>query len=260
MVMPAQDPASQEGGDTPGVAPIRESVPGIGQRLRDRRVTRGQSLEEVENAIRVNTAYLLALEEEHYDVLPAPVYARGFMRSYARYLGLDPEEAVAQMSGMLAPPGGLEPLPGLRRTPSSFPEINRPLVGVIAAGVVLVALVLAAGAFLGGGSGLDLPGGGNEVTPAPAASAPVGSGTGGADAGATAVPDTDDGTVPDFVGVARNTVIAYLDEREVRWLVLENFNGEVPAGEVFRQSPDAGSTLEAGTIVTIFVSNGAREE
>jgi hypothetical protein len=255
MVMPAQDPASHEGGDTPRVTtPIREPLPGVGERLRDRRIARGQSLEDVEDAIRINVGYLQALEEEHYDVLPAPVYARGFMRSYSRYLGLDADEAVAAMSGTLRPPVGLEPLPGLRRTPSAVPEINRPLVAIIGAGIALVVLVLAAGAFLGGGSGLDLPGdgGGNDANPA--ASAPA-----GVDAGATTVPATDEGIVPDLVGVARSTVIEYLEAREIRWLVLENFNDEVPAGEVFRQSPEPGTALETGTIVTIFVSNGPRD-
>jgi transcriptional regulator with XRE-family HTH domain len=256
MVMPAQDPVPHEGGDAPrATTPIREPLPGIGERLRDRRIARGQSLEDVEEAIRINIGYLQALEEEHYDVLPAPVYARGFMRSYARYLGLDADEAVAAMSGTLQPPANLEPLPGLRRTPSTMPEFNRPLVAIIGAGIALVVLVLAAGAFLGGGSGLDLPGeGGDDNSPA-ASATPADS----ADAGALTVPATDEGIVPDFVGVARSAAVEYLDAREVRWLVLENFNDEVPAGEVFRQSPEAGATLEDGTIVTIFVSNGPRE-
>ena len=115
-----------------------------------------------------------------------------------------------------------------------------------------------AGAFLGGGSGLDLPGGGDGDAGTPIASAPAGGDT-TADAGATVVPDTAEGIVPDFVGVARSTVIEYLDARDVRWLVLENFNDEVPAGEVFRQSPEAGGALDGDTIVTIFVSSGPRE-
>lgn len=255
MVMPAPDPAPEGGEAARATTPIREPLPRIGERLRDRRIARGQSLEEVEDAIRINPGYLRALEEEHYDVLPAPVYARGFMRSYARYLGLDADEAVAEMSGTLRPPVGLEPLPGLRRTPATLPEFNRPLVAIIGAGIALVVLVLAAGAFLGGGSGLDLPGG--EGEPSPVASQPAG--VDGADAGATVVPATAEGIVPDFVGVARSTVIDYLEERGVRWLVLENFNDAVAAGEVFRQSPEAGSTLVDDTIVTIFVSNGPRD-
>ncbi len=256
--MPAQDPPSDQGEDAARTTPIREPLPGIGQRLRDRRVTLGQSLEDVENAIRVNSLYLHALEEEHYDVLPAPVYARGFMRSYTRFLGLDPEAAVAEMSETLQPPSGLEPLPGLRRRPSTMLEINRPLLAIIGAGLALVVLVLAAGALLGGGSGIDLPGGGGDSAATPAASAPAGDGATTADAGATVVPETADGIVPDFVGVARSTVIEHLDARGVRWLVLGNFNDEVPSGEVFRQSPDAGTGLEDTTIVTIFVSNGSQ--
>lgn len=256
--MRAPDPPPPEDGEVLRVPPIREQLPAIGQRLRDRRVTLGQTLEDVEDAIRVNRGYLQALEEEHYDVLPAPVYARGFMRSYARYLGIDADEAVAEMAGTLDPPTGLEPLPGLRRRPSSIPEINRPLVAIIGAGIALVVLVVAAGAFLGGESGLGIGDGDTSPTPGVSASPSGGSFS---DAGAAVVPATEAGTVPDFVGVARSAVLEYLAAEGVRApLVLENFNDTVPAGEVFRQSPEPGGALTPTTIVTLFVSSGPRDD
>lgn len=63
--------------------------------LRERRQDRGLSLAEVEEATRIQLKHLEAFEEEDYERLPNGVYLRGLLRSYARYLGLDPEEMVA---------------------------------------------------------------------------------------------------------------------------------------------------------------------
>ncbi len=70
---------------------------GVGDALRRRRESLGLSLEQVHGQIRIPIRYLQALEEERFDVFPAPQYARGFCRSYASFLGLDPEPLVAQL-------------------------------------------------------------------------------------------------------------------------------------------------------------------
>lgn len=67
----------------------------LGQMLRDARESKGVSLAEAEEATKIRRKYLQALEEADYDALPPSVYSRGFLRSYATYLGLDPEEALA---------------------------------------------------------------------------------------------------------------------------------------------------------------------
>lgn len=63
----------------------------LGETLRQARLDRGASLADVEAETRIRRRYLEALEAEDYSSLPALVYTRGFIRSYARYLGLDPE-------------------------------------------------------------------------------------------------------------------------------------------------------------------------
>jgi cytoskeleton protein RodZ len=65
---------------------------GIGERLRSAREALGLSLEEIENVTRIRRSFLVALEQESFDVLPGPAYARGFLRTYARYLGIPSEE------------------------------------------------------------------------------------------------------------------------------------------------------------------------
>lgn len=66
----------------------------LGQKLRQTRNTKGLSLAEAAAATRIHAATLEALEENNRQGLPAPVFSRGFVRIYAAYLGLDPEEAL----------------------------------------------------------------------------------------------------------------------------------------------------------------------
>lgn len=67
----------------------------LGQMLREARESKGISLAKAEEATKIRRKYLQALEETDYDALPPSVYSRGFLHSYATYLGLDPEEALA---------------------------------------------------------------------------------------------------------------------------------------------------------------------
>jgi cytoskeleton protein RodZ len=61
----------------------------IGPALREARERRGLGLNQVETATAIRSRYLRALEDEEFDVLPGPTYAKGFLRAYAEYLGLD---------------------------------------------------------------------------------------------------------------------------------------------------------------------------
>jgi transcriptional regulator with XRE-family HTH domain len=67
----------------------------LGQRLRAAREDKGLSLEEVAEAIRIPLNYLQALEEGSFDTFSSDLHARGFLRNYALYLGIDPDEAIS---------------------------------------------------------------------------------------------------------------------------------------------------------------------
>jgi len=76
-----------------GVARISgesEPMPTMGELLREARYRRNLSLDQAEAVTKIRKKYLLALEEDDYAELPAPVYARGFLQIYAEYLGVDP--------------------------------------------------------------------------------------------------------------------------------------------------------------------------
>jgi hypothetical protein len=61
----------------------------IGNSLREARLRQGADFPEIEQGTKIRTKYLRALEDEQFDVLPAQTYVKGFLRSYAEYLGLD---------------------------------------------------------------------------------------------------------------------------------------------------------------------------
>jgi cytoskeleton protein RodZ len=64
---------------------------GVGMILREARNRRKVELSEVEASTRIRLRYLRAIEDEEWDVLPGGVYTRGFIRTYAGFLGLDGE-------------------------------------------------------------------------------------------------------------------------------------------------------------------------
>ena len=72
----------------------------IGRILEHRRKERGLSLDDVEQATKIRKRYLDGLERDDYDVLPAGVYAQGFLKTYANYLGLDGEELTRQLKSL----------------------------------------------------------------------------------------------------------------------------------------------------------------
>ncbi|HWS81319.1 MAG TPA: RodZ domain-containing protein [Rubrobacter sp.] len=75
----------------------------IGRLLEHKRKERGLSLEEVEQATKIRKRYLTGLEREDYAVLPDAVYARGFLKTYANYLGLDGEALSQRLKNSTKP-------------------------------------------------------------------------------------------------------------------------------------------------------------
>jgi hypothetical protein len=118
---------------------------GIGPTLREARNRRKVDLSEVEAEIKIRVRYLQAMENEEWDALPGGAYTRGFIRTYASYLGLDGERLADDYRRATGPPGGervpkrVEPVPAARRR-------RRPLVSsrlvIVAVCLVLVAVVV----------------------------------------------------------------------------------------------------------------------
>ncbi len=93
----------------------------VGAALRAAREALGLAVEDIAQATRVRAAYIAALERFDLEALPSRPFTVGFVRAYARSLGLEPESVVARfraeapwVDDALRPPGGLHPQ-GLRR-------------------------------------------------------------------------------------------------------------------------------------------------
>lgn len=71
---------------------------GIGRQLESTRRMHNLSIEQVAADTRISARFIQALEDEQFDVLPAPVYVRGFLRSYANYLRMDPQPLLDELS------------------------------------------------------------------------------------------------------------------------------------------------------------------
>jgi cytoskeleton protein RodZ len=72
-----------------------DRVTAFGERLRRERELRGISLEDICAVTKIGTRLLRALEAEHFDLLPGGIFNKGYVRAYARHLGIDEEQAVA---------------------------------------------------------------------------------------------------------------------------------------------------------------------
>ena len=64
----------------------------IGDRLKEARIANGLTLEAVEEKTKIRRKYIKALEEERFEVLPGPIYAKAFLKNYAKFLKLDSSE------------------------------------------------------------------------------------------------------------------------------------------------------------------------
>lgn len=113
----------------------------FGEHLRREREMRGVSLDEISAATRISTRFLEAIEKDQWDQLPGGVFNRGFIRSIARFLGLDEDSLVAEYA--LGNSNGHTHTTVAAASPSHMPRNWRPA----ATAIVVVAVILAGGIF-----------------------------------------------------------------------------------------------------------------
>ena len=219
----------------------------LGNRLVEARVARGLTLRDVERDTRISSRYLQALEEGRLNVLPAPVYARAFMRTYAQYLGLNAPEFVQQLPGARPVPE-LPPLPDVSREAGPLISASWAVAGVV------VVLLLVMGLLLFWNRG----GGGETLVSNP----PVSEQPDSFGAEQPTPPDdaprppltVEPGIVPDLETEHVLVAITALVEAGMRYVVVEIENAEVAEGIIFQQSPSPGTPIDADTVITIVAS------
>jgi cytoskeletal protein RodZ len=124
-----------------------EPVPPLPERLYAARERKGVDLYRAERDTKIRARYLAALERGDYRELPGAVYTKGFLRNYALYLGLEPEEILSQWRrerGDAGPPAPVIAVPRPLNQPRRGLQFSP---GVIVAALVTV-VVLAVGAYL----------------------------------------------------------------------------------------------------------------
>jgi cytoskeletal protein RodZ len=70
----------------------------IGQKLRDARVEKGYTLDDLQQITKIQKRYLIAIEEGHFDKLPGDFYVRAFVKQYADTVGLDSDELLSEFN------------------------------------------------------------------------------------------------------------------------------------------------------------------
>jgi Helix-turn-helix domain len=140
-------------------------APRVGQVLREARTERGIELSEVERVTKIRIKFLRAMEEERWEALPAPVYARSFLSTYARFLGLDDQALVDQYRRTAEGADRIEPIPyqvvqpGSRRRGRSIKLVAVLFAGLVAAVVLGLVIVGSLGGSDDGGDAADQRGG-----------------------------------------------------------------------------------------------------
>ncbi|HKT84027.1 MAG TPA: helix-turn-helix transcriptional regulator [Solirubrobacterales bacterium] len=131
---------------------------GVGTTLHQARDRRQIELAEVEAATRIRLRYLSAIENEEWDVLPGGVYTRGFIRTYASFLGLDGERLVEDYRASVErwhrtpaePARGAESPAGGGGGPG---RLRLPLAALVVLAVIAVAVLAVVAIPDGGGKG-----------------------------------------------------------------------------------------------------------
>jgi cytoskeletal protein RodZ len=121
----------------------------IGNSLREARLRRHIEFTDAEHGTKIRGKYLRALEDERFELLPSHTYIKGFLRSYAEYLGLDGQLYVDEYNSRFVVGEEDGPVRSPRRVPAARArradrrESNIVLLGLIAIGVVTALVIVA---------------------------------------------------------------------------------------------------------------------
>lgn len=123
----------------------------LGEKLRQAREERGFTLGDVAEQTRISSLYLESIENDDYKILPGGIFNKGFVKSYAKFVGINEAEALADYTSLIAGPSGSEPDDSLKvyrpevltddRTRSS-------MIPTVILAAVILGLLTAAALFL----------------------------------------------------------------------------------------------------------------
>jgi cytoskeleton protein RodZ len=124
----------------------------IGNSLREARLRRGVEIVQAEQGTKIRGKYLRALEEERFEQLPAETYIKGFLRTYADYLGLDGQLYVDEYNSrfVTGEDYGVRPRRSTVRPQPRNRRLERNIVLVVLAAITITTVVLISGWIFSG--------------------------------------------------------------------------------------------------------------
>lgn len=117
----------------------------IGATLREARVRKRLTLQQVEDDTKIRVKYLQAMENEEFDALPGATYAKGFLRGYSTYLGLDPEILLDEYRSRYRQPADKGPFSGSSALRPRQHRRRSGLAFVAVVAVLILALIYVVG-------------------------------------------------------------------------------------------------------------------
>jgi cytoskeleton protein RodZ len=147
-------------------------MPEFGDRFKKARESLGITLEEIAAETKISARFLDAIENERFDALPGGIFSRGFIRSFAQRVGLDPEAAVSEYERLSGTDEfRLTDISGTVHPGSSHPTVNQKLYPI--AGAALLLLIIIYYGIRGGSDQVESTSPAQVVNRAPAPSVPA---------------------------------------------------------------------------------------
>ena len=237
---------------------------GIGDELRQARIRRGRSIAQAHQATRIARHYLEALEEEDWGRMPAAPFARGFLSSYAQYLGLDdgpllerfPFEPSGPGEGLELTDETVESFQAAERSHGPREEIRPSRISLgpwLAAAVVILVIIAGVVAVVSLRDEVEPVEPARDVPGIDDAASEVET------AGSPATTNGDFEPLPDLKIYSSREAISYIKLLNAPFVVLSIYD-DSPVGTVLVQSPSAGAEPTEDAVIMLVVSRGPRPD
>ena len=235
---------------------------GIGEELRQARIRRGRSIAQAHQATRIARHYLEALEDEDWRQMPAAPFARGFLSSYAQYLGLDagpllerfPFEPSAPGEGLQLTQETVESYQAAERSVQPREELRPSRVHLgpwLVAAVVVLVIIGAVVAVVSLRDEVEPVEETREVPGIDTLDDMLAESTSGTSISADFQP------LPDLRTLTSREAINYIKLLNAPYVVLSIYD-DSPVGTVLEQSPAPGAEPDEDAVITLVVSRGPR--
>ncbi len=235
---------------------------GIGEELRQARIRRGRSIAQAHQATRIARHYLEALEAEDWRRMPAAPFARGFLSSYAQYLGLDESPLLERFP--FEPSGPGEGLQLSEETVESYQSLERSgrpreelrpsrlhLGPWLVAAVVILVIIAAVVAVVSLRDEVEPVAETRSVPGIDTLDETLAESTAGGSLSA------DFQALPDLKALSSREAINYVKLLNAPYVVVSIYD-DSPVGTVLEQSPAAGVQPVEDAVITLVVSRGPR--